>query len=162
MQEPLKTKRQMVGMSPQAFILCNQYVMDTGNPADAYRFLYATTNMVNLCKVIVDDGKICCILFPDTVRNDDADILEIHAIITPHALKGRRDQLRFFKQYISLIFNQFSYNKIVVKVAEPKRLIQYLAEQVGFTLEGTLRKEYDGTQSMLYYGLFKEEYNGRQ
>ena len=159
MQEQLRIDSQMSRVNVKLFQVAQPHMLGTGNPSDAWDFLYATRHQPHLVQVVHTGDVVHSIIYPDSGYVNNKMEVEIHTILTETGVKRAKDQYRFFKAYLNLAFNTFGYKKVIVRAAENHKLIQKMALNVGFTLEGTHRKEYDGEQSVLYYGLFKEEFN---
>lgn len=63
---------------------------------------------------------------------------------------------------IDICFNELGFNKLYIRTSERNIPSKRIAEKCGFTLEGTIRRDYKTTSGELidtmYFGLLKEEY----
>lgn len=84
------------------------------------------------------------------------NVAEIHAFIGS-GLYYRHYYTPILREYITVIFNNTPASKVVITTSD--RLVDVIARLVGFTLEGTHRKEALNGSDLRYYGMFREEFD---
>lgn len=84
--------------------------------------------------------------------------IRIHSVLSRGAFY-RKAWVPILHDYLKILFRET--NKVVI--CSSSGLIQHIAEEAGFVFEGEHRREADGIDSMLYYGLLREEFenNGK-
>lgn len=142
---------------PQAAALVNEKC-DLNDKED---FLMSTYYMIDRVFLVVKENDLYAVFYPNSDYVRSPNLIEVNAVVNDNAYSRYRDQTHFLKEYISILFKKFSYSKVIMQVSETNKFNQRLAEHLGFVLEGTHRQEYHGEYDLLYYGLLKEELDGK-
>lgn len=101
---------------------------------------------------ITDDGEmICAVIYSGLLEAVNVN-MSIVAASPRWALS--RTVIRILFRYP---FNQLGVQRVTATVAKKNDRSRKLVSGMGFTLEGTLRRGWDGRQHALVYGMLKDE-----
>lgn len=82
-------------------------------------------------------------------------------------VKSPKAQVAMLKQYITEMFSEYGFRKVVLEFPSISRLSGLIAQRTGLLLEATMREEWEtsnGYYDILRYGILKDEWealNGR-
>lgn len=127
----------------------------------------STTRLTKYCRVVTNpSGAFCAVIYPDWHRFNK-NVLIIHSMLSEVGVKSPKAQVAMLKQYITEMFSEYGFRKVVLEFPSISRLSGLIAQRTGLLLEATMREEWEtsnGYYDILRYGILKDEWealNGR-
>jgi len=119
----------------------------------------STTKLHKYCRLVVGEGGVYAVIFPDYESFDEGFYARIHACLSPIGVMSKYNQCVMLDEYVSEMFDA-GFHKLAIEAPKVARLSRYLAEKVGFQLEGIKRGEWPMQKSacdLYYYGLLRTD-----
>lgn len=119
----------------------------------------STTKLHEYCKVVVGNDGYYAVIYPDFDTFDNGFYARIHAVLSNKGVMSKYNQCAMLGEYVDLMFDK-GFHKLAIEAPKIARLSRYLAEKVGFQLEGIKRGEWPLRKSscdVYYYGMLRSD-----
>jgi hypothetical protein len=133
------------------------------NGGDVSGAFNSTTKLLKWCKLVLKDGEVYAVLYPDFHSFDFPHYVKVHSVLSEKACACKNAQVAKFDEYLEFLFSS-GFKKVALEFPAISRLTKKLANDLKFVPEGIKRQEWPlkkGYCDVFYYGLLKEEYYGR-
>lgn len=158
------------------FISQNRKRIETYFPvtAKANSSLIATKAHIEERMKQAEEKKFLLFVIRDEIKNEFAGIIFLKDIewnipkaevgfFTAEKYEGKGIISKSLNLLKDFSFNEYGINKLFMRIAPDNIRSKSVAERNGFTLEGTLRKDFKSFNGelidVMYYGMLKEDYN---